>query len=362
MNKKELNPPQPGEKKTRSFLLHKNKRKTTSLEGDIPVPRITDDNIEDHREQILKTARKFIFPLRHSRHKIVTTTIILLVLAFISFSTVVLLDLYRYQDTSTFAYQITKVVPLPIAQVGNNMVYYENYLFDLRHYIHYFQSQQQVDFNSAQGKAQLNNQKKQSLNSAVNYAYIKIIAKQKHITIASKDVDAQIQMLKDQSKLGNDNKTFENVLKQYWGWSVSDFRRSIEQELLTNKVVDALDTTAQQKANAALAAINGGQDFSAVAKQYSDDSLTKDSGGVLSISISKNDKTVPVQTIDTLFKLKPNQTSGIINLGYGLEIVKNLGEQNGKIKAAHVFINFQPIDKLLTPYRDKQPPITYIKV
>ena len=80
------------------------------------------------------------------------------------------------------------------------------------------------------------------------------------------------------------------------------------------------------------------------------------------ISISKNDKTVPVQTIDTLFKLKPNQTSGIINLGYGLEIVKNLGEQNGKIKAAHVFINFQPIDKLLTPYRDKQPPITYIKV
>ena len=362
MNKKELNPPQQGEKKTRTFLTHKNKRKTTSLEGDQPVPRITDENIGDHREQILKTARKFIFPLRHSRHKIVTTTIIILVLAFMSFSTVVLLDLYRYQDTSTFAYQITKVVPLPIARVGNKMVYYENYLFDLRHYIHYFQSQQQVDFNSAQGKAQLNNQKKQSLNSAVNYAYIKIIAKQKHITIASKDVDAQIQMLKDQSKLGNDNKTFENVLKQYWGWSVSDFRRSIEQELLTNKVVAALDTTAQQKANTALAAINAGQDFSAVAKQYSDDTLTKDSGGVLSISISKNDKTVPTQTIDALFKLKPNQTSGIINLGYGLEIVKNLGEQNGKMKAAHIFINFQPIDKLLTPYRDKQPPITYIKV
>jgi hypothetical protein len=53
MNKKELNPPQPGEKKTRAFLLHKNKRKTTSLEGDIPVPRITDDNIEDHRSIVL---------------------------------------------------------------------------------------------------------------------------------------------------------------------------------------------------------------------------------------------------------------------------------------------------------------------
>ena len=362
MNKKELNPPQPGEKKTRTFLLHKNKRKTGSLEGDSPIPRITDENIGDHREQILKTARKFIFPLRHSRHKIVTTTIILLVLAFISFSTVVLLDLYRYQDTSNFAYQITKVVPVPVARVGNNLVYYENYLFDLRHYIHYFQTQQQVDFNSAQGKAQLNNQKKQSLNSAVNYAYIKMIAKQKNISVASKDVDAQIQMLKDQSKLGSDNKTFENVLKQYWGWTVSDFRRSIEQEIVTNNVIAALDTGAQKKANAALTALSGGQDFSAVAKQYSDDNLTKDNGGVLAISISKNDKTVPTQTIDALFKLKSGQTSGIINLGYGLEIVKNLGEQNGKVKAAHIFINFQPIDKLLAPYRDKEPPITYIKV
>jgi len=362
MNKKELNPPQPDEKKTRTFLIHKNKRKTTSLEGDKPVPRITDENIGVHREQILKTARKFIFPLRHSRHKIVTTTIILLLLTFISFSTVVLLDLYRYQDTSNFAYQITKVVPLPVARVGNTLVDYENYLFDLRHYIHYFQTQQQVDFNSTQGKAQLNNQKKQSLNAVVDYAYIKMIAKQRNIKVSSKDVDNQIQMLKEQSKLGNDNKTFQSVLKDYWGWTVSDFRRSIEQEILTNDVVYSLDTAAQQKANAALAAINQGQDFGAVAKQYSDDTLTKDNGGVLSIAISQNDKSVPTQTIDALFKLKTNQNSGIINLGYGLEIVKNLGQENEKIKAAHIFINFQPIDKLLAPYRDKEPPITYIKV
>ena len=362
MKKKELNPPQPNEKKLRQFLTHRNVRKNVGVEGDSPVPRITDENINVHREQILKTARKFIFPLRHSRHKIVTTTVYILVTAFIGFGTFTLLELYRYQTTSEFAYQITKIIPVPVARVGNNLINYENYLFDLRHYIHYFQTQQQIDFKSDQGKAQLADQKKKSLNSVVNYTYIKIIAKQKNISVTSKEVDSQIQMLKDQSKLGSDNKTFENVLHQYWGWSMSDFRKSIQQELITNKVIQALDVTAQQKANAALADIKAGKDFGEVAKTYSDDTLTKGNGGSLAILISKTDRTVPTQTIDALFKLKTNESSGIINLGYGLEIVKNIGLQDGKVKAAHIFINFQDINALLAPYRAKNPPVTYIKV
>lgn len=326
------------------------------------VPRITNETVTQHREEVLSGARKYIYPLRHSRHKIVMFTISILVVVIIVFMSYVTFALYREQSTSEFMYQVTKVLPLPIARIGGRYVSYENYLFELRHYIHYYETQQQVDFSSAQGKAQLAQQREQSLQDVVNFAYVQIIAQQKHITVSSSEIDSQISLLRAQNKLGNDNKVFENVLKDYWGWSVADFRRSIQQELLTDKVVQSLDTTTRARANAALADINSGQNFATVAAEYSDDATTKNNGGQLGFLISENDQNVPPQTISALFKLRPGQTSGIINLGYALEIVKNLSVQGNKIQAAHILFSYKDIGSYLNSYKAKDKAVVYIKV
>lgn len=333
---------------------------TPTPDGD--VPRITNETVTQHREEVLGGARKYIYPLRHSRHKIIIITSIILVAVIIGFLSFTLISLYKLQSTSAFMYQVTKVLPLPVARVGGTFVSYESYLFELRHYIHYFETQQEVDFTSEQGLAQLADQRKKSLDKVVNYAYIQKIAREKNLTVSNQEIDAQIDILRAQNRLGSDNKVFEDVLKDYWGWSVADFRRSIKQELLTNKVLHALDTGTKSRADAALAELAAGKDFAAVAKQYSDDSATKDKGGELGFLVSKTDRNIPPQTIDALYKLQPGQTSGIVDIGYGLEIVKNIAVQDDKIKAARIFFSYQDINNFLDEYRDTQKAKAYIRV
>jgi hypothetical protein len=259
-------------------------------------------------------------------------------------------------------YRITKAIPLPVARVGGTFVAYEDYLFEIRHYIHYFESQQEVDFSTEKGKAQLADQRKKSLEKVVNQAYIKRIAKEKNITVSSSEIDAQIEILRAQNRLGNDNKVFEDVLKDYWGWTVTDFRRSIEQELIGQKVLHELDTGAQDRANSALAELKSGKEFAEVAKKYSDDGATKDKGGELGFLVSKTDRNIPPQTIDALFKLKTGEYSEITDIGWGLEIVKNIGFQGDKIKAARIFISYQDINNFLNSYKEKQKAHTFIRV
>ena len=38
------------------------------------LPKITDDTLAEHRENVLSSARKYIYPLKHSKHRIVLVT------------------------------------------------------------------------------------------------------------------------------------------------------------------------------------------------------------------------------------------------------------------------------------------------
>lgn len=353
----------PEKKHTRRFLTPRIKRKATVAQvNDGSVPRITNETVIQHREEVLSGARKYIYPLRHSRHKIVITTAVILAALLVGFSSYVLLSLYKFQSTSAFIYQVTKVIPLPVGRVGGTYISYESYLFELRHYIHYYETQNDVDFSSETGKAQLADQRKKSLDKVVDYAYIQRIAKEKNITVSDGEIDSRIDMLKNLSRLGSENKVVEDVLKDYWGWSVSDFRRSIKQQILTSKVLEALDTGAKSRADSALAELSAGADFATVAKKYSDDTVTKEKGGELGFLVSKTDKNVPPQVVDTLYKLKPGEVSGAVNIDYAVEIVKNIGTEDGKIKAAHIRINYQDINNFLNDYKEKQKARVFIKV
>ncbi len=352
---------QPNGGKAGRFMSPRVRRKETSTQSEGPVPRITNETVSIHREEVLSGARKYIYPLTHSRHKVVLITTTILVVLFISFMAYILLNLYKIQSTSPFVYQVTKVLPLPVARVGGKFIPYENYLFELRRYITYYESQESVDFNTEQGKLQLADQKKKALEKVVTQAYIEKVAREKNITVSQKEIDEQIETLRQQNRLGNDNKVFEDVLKDYWGWSVNDFRRSIADELLAQKVLQSLDTTTRTKAEAALAEIKAGKNFADVAKQYSDDVATKDRGGEIGIPISKTDRSIPAVTTKAVFGLKPGETSGLIDAGYGVQIIKNLGYEGDKAKAAIIFFNYQDIDKFINNYREKQKATVYIK-
>ncbi len=318
-------------------------KKQSAADAASQAPRITNETVAEHREEVLSSARKYIYPLQHSKHKIVLTTLSLFFVAFVAFFSFTLISLYKVKSHTSFIYGVTQVVPFPVARAGDNFVAYENYLFELRHYIHYYQNQQKLDFNSESGQQQLAEFKKRALDKVVNDAYVKQLAKQYKVSVSDKEVADEIQIVRTQNRLGESDKVFEDVLKEYWGWSVSDFQRSLKQQLLAQKLLPKLDESVAKKAAAAKAELSGGADFAAVAKKYSEDPASKDNGGEYPTVIDRSNREITAQASSILFSLQPGQVSDVINSGYSLEIVKNVEAQGDKIRAAHIVVNYQDI-------------------
>jgi hypothetical protein len=324
------------------------------------LPHITNDTIAAHREEIIGSARKYIYPLKHSLHRAVTISISIFLVFVIGFFIYTTLALYRFQSSSDFLYRVTQVIPFPVAKVGSSWVDYENYLFELRHYEHYYETQQKVDFSTQAGQQQLTNYKQQAMNEIIDDAMIKQLAAEYNITVSNQEVNNEITLVRDQDQLGSNEKVFENVLSEFWGWTLGDFKRELKQQLLAQKVVGTLDTATNVRAQAALNALQHGASFASVAAQYSDDAATKNNGGQFSGLISQTDQSVPPQTLQTLFSLKPGQVSGIINIGYGLEIDEVISVQGDQVQAAHILFNFQSIDTYLAPLKAKEKPHIFI--
>lgn len=326
------------------------------------VPRITNETVAAHREEVLSTARKYIYPLQHSKHRIVIISVTLFLIMIVTFFTYTTLALYRFQASSTFVYRVTQVIPFPIARTGGSFIAYENYLFELRHYMHYYENQQELDFDSEAGQKQLAEYKRRALEKIVNDAYIRQLAEQNDISVSNQEVEDQLKIVRAQNRLGSNEDVFEDVLRQFWGWSVDDFKRSLRQQILTQKVLAKLDTETNQRAQTALQEIRTGADFAEAAKKYSDDLATKESGGEFPFMVSRTTPDLTAQTTDTLFRLEPGQVSDIINIGYALEIVKTLEKNQDRVRGAHILFNFQDINAYINDLKERQPARTYISL
>lgn len=328
------------------------------------VPKITTETIGEHREEVLSGARKYIYPLQHSKHRIVVITTIIIIftlLAFLAYSAAALYRLYHY---NTFLYRITQVVPFPIARTGGTYVNYENYLFELRHYIHYYQNKQQNKFG---GEQQILTFRKQALEDVITNAYVKILADKNKVKVTDREVDTQITAVRNQNRLGSNDKVFADVLRDYWGWSITDFKRSLKEQMLATKVAAKLDTATQAKVEGFLKHAKSGTDFSQLAKEASDAS-DKENGGDYGFGITKTNPNVPPEIIDQLFKLKPGEVSDIILASRTdatrpntLEILKVSSNDGTTVNAQHISFNLKDITVYIEELKKTQPVKTYVK-
>lgn len=325
------------------------------------VPRITNETVAEHREAVLSSARKYIYPLKHSKHRVVRISISILVVAVVLFMAYCGFALYKLQSTSGFIYDITKVVPFPVAKVGNTWVSYESYLFELRRNMHYYESQQNVDFGDKQGKAQLALLKNEALSQVEDNAYVAQLANKYNVSVSGQAINNEVLLLRDENRLGSSNRDFNEVLSEFWGWDQDDFKRELGEEMLQQAVATRLDTAATTEANNILKQLQKGADFGTLAGQYSDDMATKTNGGQYSGAITPSDTDLaPVITAE-LFKLQAGQTSGVINTGYTLDILKVVDRDGNSLHAAHIQITLASIQTYIKPLQKREKVHVYIK-
>ena len=291
----------------------------------------------------------------------VSITIGLLITAVVVFFAYCSLALYKFRSTSTFLYGVTQVIPFPVAKAGPSWVSYSSYLFELRHTIHYYQTQQKEDFGSGPGKKHLAQLRQQTLAQVINDAYVKQLASKNHVSVSSQEVNSHVALVRQQNRLGSSDQVFKDVLSEFWGWTVDDFKQELKQQLLSQKVVAKLDTATTARAQNALTVLNNGADFATLASQISDDISTKPNGGDYGISISQSSSDIAPQVANELFKLKPGEHSGIINTGYALEIDKVISIDGSKVHAAHIVFNFKPISSYVNSLKATEKSHAYIK-
>lgn len=292
---------------------------------------------------------------------ITSTIIIATILAFLVYCVAGLYRLYQY---NTFLYRVTQVVPFPIAHTGGTFIDYENYLFELRHYVHYYENHQQNLFG---GEAQVNQFRKQALQDVVNNAYVKILAERNKVKVSDKEVDAQIAAVRNQNRLGTNDKVFAAVLRDYWGWSIADFKRSLKEQMLATKVSAKLDDATSAKAQSVLAQLLGGADFGQWAKDASNASDAAN-GGDYGFAITRSNPNVSPEVINQLFSLKQGQISDVIlasrtdsSRANTLEIVKVNSSDGTTVTAQHISFNLNDVGIYINQLKVKQPVKTYVK-
>ena len=323
--------------------------------------RITNETVAEHRERVLAGGRKFKYPLQYTKHRVLIISIAIGILAAIIFITFFIWQLYFAQAYDKFTYGLTRVIPVPVAKVDNELVRYSDYLSELRSSVHYLTTKEAVNFNSADGKRQLDYQKRLALDKAVADAFIAKLAAENKVTVTGKEVDDFVQKQIASNKLGVKEDVYKQVISDYYDWSFDEYKNSVRQELLSKKVSAALDKDAKAKIELALQQITAGGDFAAIATAQSEDPLTKVSGGDVGF-VSKNSED-PNGLIAIATTLQPNQVSSIIEGVDGFYVLKLLDKRDtGDVRFAKIFVSYKVVALKLADLKKQNKVNEYIKV
>lgn len=308
--------------------------------------RITNDTVAQHREQILSAAKRFKYPVQHSKKKIVIVSLAIFFGSILLFAIFAWWQLYKVQSTSTFMYRVTQIFPVPIAKVDGNHVRYSDYLTQLRSSMHYLSTQEGINFKTEDGKRQLDSLKSRAMSLTVRNAYIAKLAKEENISVSSQEIDEQVNQIIDQESFAGSEDVYKQVIRDYYDLTFSQWRNSIRQQILRNKVYASIDTEATQKANEALNRIKSGEDFAAVAKDLSDDSATKNSGGEIGV-LEEGTADLSPELQNALFNLQAGQYTEIIASEQGLFILKAIDVSDSKVRTAAIFLKYSEFNSRL---------------
>lgn len=320
--------------------------------GESSPERVTNESIAKHREEVLKGARRFIYPLKASKHRIAIISGLIITLVLIGLLAFSWWLLYRRQSIGDFAYRISQIVPFPVARVNGRFVRYEEYLFELRHNVHYLSKQENVDFSSELGRTQLAGLRQKAYDKTIEAAVVQILSKEEGVSVSQQEVTEQIDLIRSSGGIGDATQTLEDTLKDFYGWDLGDLRRVIRAQLLKQKLLPLLDKDLRPRAQSLLTDVLDGADFKAVAQTASEDVFTKDNGGEFGY-IMKSNTEIPPQLLAKAFTLQEGQVAEeLVETLFGYHIVKTIDYRSEEeALVAHILLRFRDIEEFITERR-----------
>ncbi len=215
--------------------------------ADSALGRITNETVAEHRERILAGGRKFKYPIQYAKHKLVINTLIVSLVSIILLAGLGWWQLYVVQNSTTFMYRITKVLPLPVAMIDGQPVPFDDYLSRYRFNEFWLNKYGEVKLNTKDGKNQLEYIKRHVLDTALEDAYAQKLAPQYSVSVTDAEVTAMIDSQRNTSNGVISEDTYYSALNMTNGWSPDDLKTSLRRTILRNKVAFSYDTLASEQ-------------------------------------------------------------------------------------------------------------------
>jgi len=318
---------------------------------------LSNDSIKDnHNEQKIKKLIWFL----------VGGIVILLVIVIV----VVGIGIYKWNWDNKFTQGVESVIPYPMATVNGKLLPLSDFQFKTSTLQHFYNKQQESD--STAQVPDLAQIKKNVAETMIVESLIKSEAQKRHVIVTQDDIKNQMSKIVEQAKTsGKGESDVDSTLKDLYGWTRDQFTAQVlKPYILRDKLNKAMSEDQKSidgiksKAEEALAKVKGGSDFATVAKEYSDDTLSKVQGGDLGW-FGKGEMVPEFET--AAFALKKGEISDLVKTSYGYHIIKVVdtktekgkdGKESQTIQASHILLRTPSIDQWLATAR-KDAKVTY---
>lgn len=323
--------------------------------------------VKRHRRRVIQRAQRYRSLTVNTNQRVVGVSLVVLVASLLIFSGVIYVRLYRSQEYSAFIHDVTKIAPVPVGRVGGTFVPYSQYLSILRRQVHYFETQQQVDFDNPVADAQvaLIELKSEAMQQVIDQIYIEKLAAARDIEVTAEEIDQRFELLQAQNKLGDSSEDIEDVLDNFWGISLKEYRQIVADNMLREAVTRVMDeelgNNARERMELIFRRLSGGEEFALLAIRHSEDPSTAVNGGEYNFLLSLADQDEDPQVLQAVFETPVGQYSDIVDTGSRLEIIKVLSDEgDGTRRAAHISISYLLLSDILRDIRQEEPATIYI--
>jgi|GEM_PF-761461 len=230
---------------------------------------------------------------------------------------------YGKKSESRFTETLAVLYPLPAVKVDSTFIWSHHFLQRLR-FLTTFNQQAPAEVTSRPPTDK--DLREKIMEGLIENQVIILEAKSMNVRVSEDELNAAYNQQKQQT----DN--FEQKIQQLYGMNPTDFREVLAEQILKEKVKGAvltrikvrhILTTSLDAANQAKKALNDGGNFADVAKEFSQDKQTKDTGGELGYWTKGDLASQISQTFeDAAFSLPVNQVSDPVQTPFGYHIIQ----------------------------------------
>ena len=317
------------------------------------------EKVEERREEVLATGRKFKYPLQWTKHRIVINTILITTIVVVMMTIGGWLALYRLGMTDEFLFRITKIFPVPVATVNSENVPFSDYLMLYRSSMTSIERQSGSQFDEGSIESLRSEYKRSALTKAEKYTFALNLAKEMEITVSDEEITNEFNRHLNIGGIERSEEGFIKIIEDNFGLNKSEYERMIYLPLVKAKVEEKIDSEAVKTANEVESLLSeNDNDFQAVAEALGDKIQYQETGGLV------DSKNIDGGRASEAMKLEPGQSSGkfISMNGDGYYFVKLIKKTDTEVNFVSIKVPFTELDKRFASLQEENKIHEYIEI